>query len=71
MFEILIVLVVVGVLLWLVNTYIPMDAKIKKIINIVAVVIVILWLCNVFGIFDYLKRVPAPHVEIPSVKMIG
>jgi hypothetical protein len=53
---ILIVLVVVGVLLWLVNTYIPMDVKIKKIINIVAIIITILWLLKVFGVFNYLGR---------------
>ena len=46
--SIVISLLVVGVLLWLVNTYIPMDGKIKKIINIVVVVVVVLWLLNVF-----------------------
>jgi len=45
-----ITLIVVGVLLWLVNTYIPMDAKIKKILNIVVVIVVVLWLLNVFGV---------------------
>jgi uncharacterized BrkB/YihY/UPF0761 family membrane protein len=71
MFGIIIVLVVVGVLLWLINTYVPMDAKMKKILNIVAIIAVILWLCNVFGVFGYLKSVPAPHVAVPSVEMIG
>ena len=47
-----ITLVVVGVLLWLVNTYIPTDAKIKKIINIVVLVAVVLWLLRVFGVLD-------------------
>ncbi|MGA1980120.1 MAG: Thivi_2564 family membrane protein, partial [Sedimentisphaerales bacterium] len=42
-----ITLIVVGVLLWLVNTYIPMDGKIKKIINVVVVIVVILWLLRV------------------------
>jgi hypothetical protein len=51
---ILIVLIVVGLLLWLANTYIPMDAKIKKIMNIVVVIIVIVWLLNAFGVFGYL-----------------
>ncbi len=51
---ILIVLVVVGLLLWLVNTYIPMDGKIKKIVNIVAVVALIIWLLKAFGVFAYL-----------------
>jgi len=52
---ILIVLIVAGVLLWLVNNYIPMDRKIKTILNVVVVVIVIVWLLKVFGIFTYLK----------------
>jgi hypothetical protein len=49
--SILIVLVIIGVALWLVNAYIPMDGKIKKILNIVVVIIVILWLLSVFGVF--------------------
>ena len=48
--NVLITLVVVGVLLWLVNTYIPMDGKIKQILNIVIVIAVVLWLLKVFGI---------------------
>jgi len=43
-------LIVVGVLLWLVNAYIPMDAKIKKILNVVAVICVVVWLLYAFGI---------------------
>jgi vacuolar-type H+-ATPase subunit I/STV1 len=50
--HLVIVLVVVGVLLWLVNTYIPMDKKIKSILNIVVIIGVILWLLNAFGIFS-------------------
>jgi len=50
--NVLIVLVVVGVILWLVNTYIPMDGKIKKILNIVVVIVVVLWLLRAFGILD-------------------
>ena len=50
--NIVLVLIVVGVLLWLVNTYIPMDGKIKKILNVVVVVVVILWLLKVFGLFS-------------------
>jgi hypothetical protein len=52
---ILIVLVVAGLILWLVNTYIPMDGKIKKIFNVVVVIVVIIWLLKVFGIFAYLS----------------
>jgi hypothetical protein len=54
---VLIVLVVVGVLLWLVNTYLPMDAKIKKILNIVVVIVVVLWLLRAFGILDSLSGI--------------
>ncbi len=52
--SIVLTLIVVGVLLWLVNTYIPMDAKIKKILNIVVVVVVVLWLLQVFGVLGSL-----------------
>jgi hypothetical protein len=54
---IIITLIVVGVLLWLVNSYIPMDGKIKNILNIVAVILVILWLLNVFGVFHYVDNI--------------
>ena len=46
--SLVIVLVVVGVLLYLVNTYLPMDAKIKNILNIVVVIVVVLWLLQLF-----------------------
>jgi hypothetical protein len=46
--------VVVGVLLWLVNTYIPMDGKIKRLLNVVVVIVVVLWLLNAFGLFQNL-----------------
>jgi hypothetical protein len=48
--NLIITLIVVGVLLWLVNTYIPMDRKIKSILNVVIVIAVILWLLSVFGV---------------------
>jgi hypothetical protein len=48
--QLIIVLVIVGVLLWLVNNYIPMDANIKKILNIVVIIVVILWLLRMFGV---------------------
>ena len=57
LFTILIVLVVAGVVLWLVNTYIPMDVKIKRIFNIVVVVVIIIWLLKVFGLFAYLMNI--------------
>jgi hypothetical protein len=53
----IITLIVVGVLLWLVNTYIPMDGKIKKIINVVVVIVVIIWLLRVFGVWGSIENI--------------
>ena len=58
MLSVVITLIVIGILLWLVNAYIPMDAKIKNILNIVVVICVVLWLLSVFGVFDYVSSVP-------------
>jgi hypothetical protein len=55
--SIIITLIVVGLLLWLVNNYIPMDGKIKNILNIVIVIAVILWLLKAFGVLNSLKGV--------------
>jgi len=55
--QILIVLVVVGVLLWLVNSYIPMQGTIKSILNAVVIIAVVLWLLNVFGLFHSLSHI--------------
>jgi formate hydrogenlyase subunit 4 len=53
--NLVIILVVVGVILWLINTYIPMDGKIKSILNIVVVIVVIVWLLSVFGVIGSLS----------------
>ena len=53
--HLILVLVVVGVLLWLINNYVPMDYKIKKIVNVVVVICVIVWLLSVFGIIGSLS----------------
>jgi len=55
--EILLTLIVVGVLLWLVNRFIPMAGSIKSILNAVVVIGVVLWLMNVFGLFHSLSRI--------------
>jgi hypothetical protein len=55
--QILIALIVVGVLLWLVNRFIPMQGTIKSILNGVVVIAVVLWLLNVFGLFHSLARI--------------
>ncbi len=54
---ILLVIIAAGVLLWVVNTYIPMDGTIKRIFNIVVVILVIIWLLKVFGLFSYLTNI--------------
>ena len=51
--QVVLVLIVVGVLLWLINRFIPMAGSIKTILNVVVVIVVILWLLNLFGIFNY------------------
>jgi hypothetical protein len=56
LFTILLVIIVIGVLLWLINAFIPMDYKIKKIFNAVVVIVVIVWLLKVFGLFTYLTN---------------
>jgi hypothetical protein len=55
--QILLALIVVGVLLWLVNRFIPMASSIKSILNAVVVIAVVLWLLNVFGLFHSLSRI--------------
>ena len=55
--SIVLTLIVVGILLWLTNTYIPMDGKIKKVLNIVVMVVVVLWLLNVFGVWNYVRNI--------------
>jgi hypothetical protein len=55
--QLVIILVVVGVILWVINSYIPMQATIKKILNAVVVIAVILWLLSVFGIIGSLQGI--------------
>lgn len=55
--SIIVTLIVVGILLWLVNSYIPMDGKIKNILNVVVVIAVVLWLLQAFGVLGALNGV--------------
>ena len=55
--QLVLVLVVVGVVLWAINSYIPMQSTIKKILNVVVVIAVILWLLSVFGFIGDLSRI--------------
>ncbi len=54
--QVALTLIVVGVLLWLVNTYVPMARSIKSILNAVVVIVVVLWLLNVFGLLDSVRN---------------
>lgn len=62
MIGVIVELIVIGLLLWLANTYIPMDGKIKNILNVVVVILVVLWLLNVFGVLGGLDR-PIPRLR--------
>ena len=60
--SVILVLIVVGVLLWLVNRYIPMDGAIKNILNAVVVIAVVLWLLQAFGLLNSLSGI---HIGRP------
>ena len=60
---VVITLIVVGILLWLVNNYIPMDGKIKSILNGVVVISVVVWLLFAFGILDSARGIQLPHMR--------
>jgi hypothetical protein len=60
---IVVVLIVVGLILWLINTYIPMASAIKSLLNIVVFVVVLIWLLQTFGVIG-----PITGVRMPSLK---
>jgi hypothetical protein len=55
--NVVMVLIVVGVLMWLINRFIPMQGTIKSILNGVVVIALVLWLLNIFGLFTYFSHV--------------
>ena len=55
--QLVIVLAVVGVVLWLINSYIPMQSTLKKILNVVVVVAVVVWLLSVFGVIGNISAI--------------
>ena len=55
--HVVLVLIVVGVLLWLINAYIPMAGSIKSILNAVVIIVVVLWLLSVFGLIGELSSI--------------
>ena len=54
---VILVIVLVGVLLWALNQFIPMDSKVRSILNAVVVILLVFWLLDVFGIVDSLSRI--------------
>lgn len=63
MLSLVLTLIVVGVLLWLINSYLPMDEKIKSILNVVVVICVVIWLLSAFGVFSHIDNVRVPQVH--------
>ena len=61
--SLVVTLIVIGVLLWLVNAFIPMDGKIKKILNAVVVICVVVWLLYAFGILGHSGEMMVPHMR--------
>lgn len=61
--SVVLTLIVVGVLLWLINTYIPMAVSIKKILNVVVVIAVILWLLYGFGVLGHSGEIRLPEIK--------
>jgi bacteriorhodopsin len=61
--SVVITLIVVGILLYLVNNYIPMDGKIKNILNAVVVIAVVIWLLYAFGILGSANDIRMPHMR--------
>ncbi|MGB9031278.1 MAG: Thivi_2564 family membrane protein [Acidobacteriaceae bacterium] len=59
--NVVITLVIVGVLLWLVNRFIPMQSSIKSILNGLVTIVVIVWLVNVFGLMHYVTHFRVGH----------
>jgi hypothetical protein len=53
---VVIALIGVGVILWLINRFIPMQSTIKSILNAVVVIVVVLWVLNMFGILQTLQQ---------------
>jgi hypothetical protein len=60
---VVVTLIVIGVLLWLINTYIPMAASIKSILNFVVVVAVVIWLLYGFGVLGHSGEIHLPVVK--------
>lgn len=62
--ELIVTLAVVGVLLWLVETYIPMDAGIKKLLQVIVIIVVVIWLLQSFGILGHVGGNSIDNVRV-------
>lgn len=62
MLHLIFVLILIGVLLWLVNTYVPMAQSIKTLVNLVVVIIAVLYVCEAFGLLAYIDQ-PVPRIR--------
>jgi hypothetical protein len=60
--QIAVVLIVIGVLMWLINTYIPMMGAIKSLLNLVVLVVVVIWLLQIFGIVGPIAGIHIPRL---------
>jgi hypothetical protein len=63
MISLVVTLIVIGGLLWLVNNYMPMDGKIKKILNVVVVICVVVWLLFAFGVLGHAGDIRVPQLR--------
>jgi len=61
--NIVVILVVVGLVLWVINTYIPMAGAIKSLLNIVVFVVVLIWLLQVFGLIGHINGLTIPALK--------
>ncbi|PKN11799.1 MAG: hypothetical protein CVU69_10680 [Deltaproteobacteria bacterium HGW-Deltaproteobacteria-4] len=55
--QLVIILVIVGLVLWVINNFIPMQSTIKRILNVVVVICVIIWLLSVFGLIGNISSI--------------
>ncbi len=66
--QIVLLLIIVGVVLWLINQYIPMAASIKSILNAVVVIAVIIWLLNVLGLLSGTPKFHVGQILLPFIR---
>lgn len=61
--SLVIALVVVGIVLWALNAFVPMDATVKRILNIVVILVLVVWLLSAFGVLDAFSTVRVPRAR--------